>query len=104
MLLTDTQIEFFAEETGIPASQLKTKLAELDKQFKECALQRDWMGCLTSIRKQNRLLGLCPIENESDENKEDCHDGVVLLTAIRIVSPMLYSLIIHKLKAGTPAI
>jgi hypothetical protein len=45
---------------------LRKQLAELDHQFRECVKRDDWMGCLNAIKKQNRLLGLCPIESESD--------------------------------------
>jgi hypothetical protein len=91
MVLTDSRIKFFAEQVGLGASELKNKLQELDRQFQECSLQRDWMGCLAAIKKQNRLLGLCPIETDSDED-----DGIALLTAIRIVSPTVYNSIIQK--------
>jgi hypothetical protein len=48
--------------------ELKKQLAELDQQFRECALRCDWLGCLSAIKKQNRLLGLCPIESELDDD------------------------------------
>ena len=45
---------------------LRKQLAELDEQFRQFARRNDWIGCLNAIKKQNRLLGLCPIESESD--------------------------------------
>lgn len=48
--------------------ELKKQLAQLDEEFRKCALKSDWMGCLSAIKKQNRLLGLCPIESQSDDD------------------------------------
>jgi hypothetical protein len=59
-------MSFTNNQSQSEQTELNKQLAELDQQFRECALKSDWMGCLSAIKKQNRLLGLCPIESESD--------------------------------------
>jgi hypothetical protein len=59
-------MSFVNNQTNCKQTKLRKQLAELDQQFRECALESDWMCCLNAIKKQNRLLGLCLIENESD--------------------------------------
>jgi len=49
---------------------LRKQLAELDEQFRQFARRNDWMGCLNAIKKQNRLLGLCPIENDDSDDDD----------------------------------
>lgn len=73
MILTDRAIQMFAKDLQIEPNDLRNQMENLDEQFRQSFARNDWMGCLAAIKKQNRLLGLCPIETESDED-----DGVWL--------------------------
>jgi hypothetical protein len=99
MILTDGQLDFFAQEIGMEASELKRRLQQLDRQFRACALRRDWMGCLAAIKAQNRLLLLCPIESEEELQEEDFCEATALLTAIKIACPKVYYRIIANMSS-----
>jgi hypothetical protein len=68
MRLTDRAIQVFAEDLGMVPSDLRNQLDNLDEQFRQSYGQNDWMGCLDVVKRQNRLLKLCPNEPESDQS------------------------------------
>lgn len=57
-----------AEQLQMKPNELRSLIENLDEQFRQSFARNDWMGCLAAIKKQNRLLGLCPIKSESDED------------------------------------
>lgn len=68
MRLIDRAIRMFAEDLGMQPDDLRSQLDNLDEQFRQSYSQSDWMGCLDAVKKQNRLLRLCPNEPECEQD------------------------------------